>query len=195
MNMAIARCVIPVHALYKTGKVRTKLSKDGGRLYAFWGSAMLSKEVKNIFAPFDCCMEITELGNSVQPRQSRLPTKLINDPHNETNNWRNWQAESLTVKWSSVNITTNPNARINLELWGYWEDLEQHTLKRVCLASAHYSTRSPSGDTAGWRLVCRLLVSKKAFPTLASTHSIRGPSTKAYVCTKPGASSEAASSR
>jgi hypothetical protein len=108
IDMVIARCVIPVNSIFRVGLVMAKLSVDGGKNFPWWRKVTI-----------------------MQPALSRRPVKLINDPIKIKNNWRSPEAENLTLQWPHVNISTNPNAQVDITLWGYWEDVEGHSLKEV----------------------------------------------------------------
>lgn len=67
----------------------------------------------------------------MQPGLARRRVNLVNDPREPRNNWNAFDARNLTLTWEHLNITANPNSEIDIALFGYWEDVEGHSLKQV----------------------------------------------------------------
>lgn len=55
----------------------------------------------------------------------------MNDAREPRNNWNAFDAQNLTLTWEHENITANYNSMVDLVLYGYWEDVEGHSLKQV----------------------------------------------------------------
>uniref|UniRef100_A0A1I7RLD5 Protein mesh n=2 Tax=Bursaphelenchus xylophilus TaxID=6326 RepID=A0A1I7RLD5_BURXY len=108
IDMVIARCVIPVNQVFRTGLVDLRLSVDGGKNYPWWNKFYV-----------------------LQPGLSRRRVNLVNDAREPRNNWNAFDARNLTLTWEHENITANYNAEIDVVLYGYWEDVEGHSLKQV----------------------------------------------------------------
>jgi hypothetical protein len=43
LDMVVARCIVPVNAIYRVGEVDTSLSIDGGRNYPFWSKFVIRR--------------------------------------------------------------------------------------------------------------------------------------------------------
>uniref|UniRef100_A0A915HJU4 Mucin-like protein n=1 Tax=Romanomermis culicivorax TaxID=13658 RepID=A0A915HJU4_ROMCU len=108
LDMVIARCVIPVNSIFKTGIVIIRLSVDGGKNYPWWNRFYI-----------------------LMPSLARRHVNLINDPNNPNNNWRSFKPENLTMTWPNYNISVNPNAQVDITLWGYWENVLGHTFEPI----------------------------------------------------------------
>lgn len=67
----------------------------------------------------------------VQPGLARRRLNLVNDARERRNNWNSFEAQNLTLTWEWENITANYNAEVDIALYGYWEDVEGHSLKQV----------------------------------------------------------------
>uniref|UniRef100_A0A0K0F7J0 Protein mesh (inferred by orthology to a D. melanogaster protein) n=1 Tax=Strongyloides venezuelensis TaxID=75913 RepID=A0A0K0F7J0_STRVS len=115
IDMVIARCVIPVNSVFKIGLVEVKLSVDGGKNYPWWTKFYI-----------------------LQPGLARRRVNLINDPRDVNNNWNNFNAQNLSLSWEWQNITTNPNAIVDISLYGYWEDVEGHSFKKIGHLARNY---------------------------------------------------------
>ncbi|KRZ03136.1 Uncharacterized protein T11_17932, partial [Trichinella zimbabwensis] len=100
LDMVMARCVVPVNSIFKTGQVIIRLSVDGGKNYPWWNKFYI-----------------------LMPSLARRQVNLINDPVVLNNNWRSFNPDNLTLTWPAANITVNPNAQVDITLWGYWEDV------------------------------------------------------------------------
>lgn len=68
---------------------------------------------------------------TVQPGLSRRRVNLVNDAREPRNNWNAFDARNLTVTWEHENITANYNVEVDIVLYGYWEDVEGHSLKQI----------------------------------------------------------------
>ena len=61
-----------------------------------------------------------------------MKLNLVDDPSNNfINDWMNINAENLTMKWGRNNISSSANAKVDITLWGYWEDLEGHEFVEI----------------------------------------------------------------
>ncbi|KAH7726583.1 Protein K03H1.5 [Aphelenchoides avenae] len=120
IDMVIARCVIPVNSVFRTGLVEVKLSVDGGKNYPWWTKFYI-----------------------LQPGLARRRLNLVNDARERRNNWNSFEAQNLTLTWEWENITANYNAEVDIVLHGYWEDVEGHSLKEIgYLAKRHPNSGS-----------------------------------------------------
>ncbi|KFD52274.1 hypothetical protein M514_06837, partial [Trichuris suis] len=108
LDMVMARCVVPVNSIFKTGQVIIRLSVDGGKNYPWWNKFYV-----------------------LMPSLARRQVNLLNDPVGLKNNWRNFNPDNLTLTWPNYNISVNPNAQVDITLWGYWEDVLGHRFTEV----------------------------------------------------------------
>uniref|UniRef100_A0A914XL52 NIDO domain-containing protein n=1 Tax=Plectus sambesii TaxID=2011161 RepID=A0A914XL52_9BILA len=108
LDMVVARCTVPVNAIYRVGEVSIKLSTDGGRNYPFWNTFII-----------------------LQHQFSNHPVQLINDPLLGYNDWHSPAANNLTLMWPAVNISSSAGVTIDISVWGYWEDLDGHEMVEV----------------------------------------------------------------
>uniref|UniRef100_A0A5S6QTX0 AMOP domain-containing protein n=1 Tax=Trichuris muris TaxID=70415 RepID=A0A5S6QTX0_TRIMR len=108
LDMVMARCVVPVNSIFKTGQVIIRLSVDGGKNYPWWNKFYV-----------------------LMPSLARRHVNLINDPVALKNNWRSFNPDNLTLTWPNYNISVNPNAQVDITLWGYWEDVLGHSFVEV----------------------------------------------------------------
>lgn len=79
----------------------------------------------------------------VTPLLAHHQVNLINDPIIAANNWRRLTPDNLTMTWPAFNISMNPNASVDITLWGYWEDVLNYTFEEVALNTPrclNYST-------------------------------------------------------
>ncbi|KAI6182105.1 Protein mesh [Aphelenchoides bicaudatus] len=140
IDMVIARCIIPVNRVFRTGPVDLKLSVDGGKNYPWWNKFYV-----------------------LQPGLSRRRVNLVNDPREPRNNWNSYDAKNLTLTWEHENITSNYNVPVDIALYGYWEDVEGHSFKQIGLIARNQPntgsyTFNPvslayddGGDPEAWR--------------------------------------------
>jgi hypothetical protein len=56
---------------------------------------------------------------------------LKDDVNKLTNRWMEPYADSLTMTWEALNITWDYNARVDIQLWGYWEDASRSHFERI----------------------------------------------------------------
>lgn len=68
---------------------------------------------------------------SVQPALAQPSIYLLDDPQNRDNAWHSWNATSLSMQWAPVNLTGDLGARVDITLWGYWEDTDDHVFQQV----------------------------------------------------------------
>ncbi|CAD5214530.1 unnamed protein product [Bursaphelenchus okinawaensis] len=108
LNMVRAQCVLPVNRIFKTGLVTTKMSRDGGHSYPYYGTFYL-----------------------LQPSLAMPQIKLIDDPLIAHDNWRSHNATNLRMEWAPHNLTNDLSAMINIKLMGYWEDTDDHIFEEV----------------------------------------------------------------
>ena len=59
------------------------------------------------------------------PHRGPTRVKLIDDVRNEMNRWANPNAEELQLKWQATNLTWSKQARVDINLIGYWEDADR----------------------------------------------------------------------
>lgn len=67
----------------------------------------------------------------VQPSLATPQIKLIDNPRVPWNNWRSHNASELRLEWAPYNLTMDINAKVNIKLWGYWEDTDDHRFEEV----------------------------------------------------------------
>lgn len=51
--------------------------------------------------------------------------KLWDDVENPLNRWYQPSPEQLSMAWEAYNLTYNANARVDINLYGYWEDADR----------------------------------------------------------------------
>lgn len=56
---------------------------------------------------------------------------LVRDVIEEKNNWDNPYAENLLLEWAPLNLTSNINTRVMIDLMGFWEDEEQSRFEQI----------------------------------------------------------------
>uniref|UniRef100_A0AC34GTL4 NIDO domain-containing protein n=1 Tax=Panagrolaimus sp. ES5 TaxID=591445 RepID=A0AC34GTL4_9BILA len=100
LNRIKARCIMPM--FHKTGMVTVRMSRDGGQSYPFTGKFYI-----------------------VAPHRGPTRVKLIDDVQEERNRWHNPNADELELKWQAVNLTWSRQARVDINLIGYWEDADR----------------------------------------------------------------------
>jgi len=71
---------------------------------------------------------------AVPPNRDRNQVTLIDDAINTDNAWRNAEAGRLTLRWDAFNISASRVARVDIMLYGYWEDVDAHSLKPVIIS-------------------------------------------------------------
>ncbi|VDP43093.1 unnamed protein product, partial [Soboliphyme baturini] len=100
INMVVARCFVPMNALFKVGLVTAQLARDG-QSYDWVTQAYI-----------------------FPPDLARSPLYLLNGGPATIPAWDWYQAvpTNLTITWAAANISTNPNSKVDIVLWGYWED-------------------------------------------------------------------------
>uniref|UniRef100_A0A915DYD5 AMOP domain protein n=1 Tax=Ditylenchus dipsaci TaxID=166011 RepID=A0A915DYD5_9BILA len=108
LNMIRAQCVLPVNRMFKTGLVNTKFSRDGGQSYPYVGTFYL-----------------------LQPSLASPQVKLIDNPREFYNNWRSHNATRLRLEWAPNNLTMDINSMVDIKLYGYWEDTDDHIFEDV----------------------------------------------------------------
>ncbi len=79
----------------------------------------------------DFCDGYWKVNVSVQPALASPQVKLIDKPQEPINNWHSPNATELLMEWVPVNLTGNPNARVDITLWAYWEDTDDHQFIQV----------------------------------------------------------------
>lgn len=84
---------------HKVGLYNLRMSRDGGQSWPFVGSFYV-----------------------LAPERSSPKVFLIDDSLSSINRWDNPAADQLVLSWQALNLTTDINARIDINLWGYWED-------------------------------------------------------------------------
>uniref|UniRef100_A0A914XKJ5 AMOP domain protein n=1 Tax=Plectus sambesii TaxID=2011161 RepID=A0A914XKJ5_9BILA len=106
VNRIRARCVMPM--FHKTGLVPIRMSRDGGLSFPFVG-------VFYVLAPH------------------RAPASVLlrDDVQFAKNRWQEPWAEKLSMQWQFLNLTYNTNARIDINIWGYWEDADRSHFVKI----------------------------------------------------------------
>ncbi|KRX26032.1 Uncharacterized protein T07_8186, partial [Trichinella nelsoni] len=102
-----AQCVLP--KFHRVGLVSVKISSDGGRTYPYIGIFY--------FVPPDRAVP------GVVLRRDVLNYQL--------NAFDNPTPDLLSITWSAKNLTNIPNAKVTIDLFGYWENAEMHKFERV----------------------------------------------------------------
>lgn len=72
------------------------------------------------------------------PSLARRQVNLINDPVVPANHWRSFNPDNLTLTWPAFNISINPNAQVDITIWGYWEDVLGHSFEEVAPKALHF---------------------------------------------------------
>lgn len=67
----------------------------------------------------------------VQPDRAGPQVKLIDNPQYPMNNWKSPNSSDLWLEWAPLNLTSDYNARVDITLWGYWEDTDNHIFEQV----------------------------------------------------------------
>ncbi|KAH7731534.1 Protein K03H1.5 [Aphelenchoides avenae] len=106
LNRIRARCVMPM--FHKTGMVSIRMSRDGGASYPFTGRFYV-----------------------IAPHRAPATVSLKDDVESPINRWDKPDAESLTLRWQFLNLTWNPGARVDINLWGYWEDADRSHFVKI----------------------------------------------------------------
>ncbi|CDW54207.1 VWD and NIDO and AMOP domain containing protein [Trichuris trichiura] len=104
INMVKARCIVPLNMVFKTGPVTFQISQDG-RSYNWYSTLYI-----------------------FPPALSRTMVRLLSyadrtDPSAPRHQWYQTEADNLTILWSAANISSKADAKIDLVLWGYREDM------------------------------------------------------------------------
>ncbi|CAJ0931492.1 unnamed protein product, partial [Mesorhabditis belari] len=101
-----ARCIMPM--FHKTGMVPVRMSRDGGQSFPFFGKFYI-----------------------VVPDRAPPGVQLIDAVDIATNRWYQPYADSLKMGWQALNLTYNLGARIDISLYGYWEDADRSHFERI----------------------------------------------------------------
>jgi hypothetical protein len=58
---------------------------------------------------------------------SRAPPKVLlkDSVENLVNRWYQPHADELRLEWQAQNLTSNYNARVDINLWAYYEDTDK----------------------------------------------------------------------
>ena len=108
---------------------------------------------------------------------------LKDDVNNKLNRWYEPDATQLTMTWGALNLTWNFNARVDISLWGYWEDASRLSMfshapvqlfssDRTSSASTPSCKAAPPATTVSTHLVLVLSRTTRASATLGSgSHS------------------------
>uniref|UniRef100_A0A915J1N2 NIDO domain-containing protein n=1 Tax=Romanomermis culicivorax TaxID=13658 RepID=A0A915J1N2_ROMCU len=121
LNIHRARCILP--KFHKVGLINARMSRDSGASYPY---------ITTFF---------------IVPPDRAAPGVILrkNVLDYLTDAFDNPTPDQLTLTWSPHNLTSNQNAKINVELWGYWEDNEKHIFQKVAtlaenlINNGHYS--------------------------------------------------------
>jgi len=75
---------------------------------------------------------------SVQPALAQPSAYLLDDLVIKHNSWKSWNASALSMQWSPLNLTADHGARVDITLWGYWENTDDHVFEQVGLQTYHF---------------------------------------------------------
>ncbi|XGW17593.1 hypothetical protein V3C99_002299 [Haemonchus contortus] len=106
LNRVRARCIMPM--FHKTGLVSIRMSRDGGQSFPFFGKFYV-----------------------VVPDRAPAQISLKDDVDDVNNRWYQPYAETLTMSWQALNLTYNFGARVDISLFGYWEDADRSHFVQV----------------------------------------------------------------
>ncbi|KAL6728780.1 hypothetical protein Aduo_010517 [Ancylostoma duodenale] len=101
-----ARCIMPM--FHRTGLVPIRLSRDGGQSFPFFGKFYV-----------------------LSPERAPAQISLKDDVDDVNNRWYQPYAETLTMGWQALNLTYNYGARVDISLYGYWEDADRSHFVQV----------------------------------------------------------------
>ncbi|KHJ42499.1 AMOP domain protein [Trichuris suis] len=107
LNIHRAQCVLP--RFHRVGHVTVKVSYDGGRHFPYTGSFY--------FVPPDRAIPGVILRKDVLNYQ----VNAFDSP----------APDLLTITWSPYNLTSDTQAKVTVDLLGYWEDAEVQRFERV----------------------------------------------------------------
>ncbi|WKY00594.1 hypothetical protein Q1695_014987 [Nippostrongylus brasiliensis] len=106
LNRVRARCIMPM--FHKTGLVPIRMSRDGGQSFPFFGKFYV-----------------------VVPDRAPAQVSLKDDVDDVNNRWYQPYADTLSMGWQALNLTYNFGARVDISLWGYWEDADRSHFVQV----------------------------------------------------------------
>uniref|UniRef100_A0A158PAN1 AMOP domain protein n=1 Tax=Angiostrongylus cantonensis TaxID=6313 RepID=A0A158PAN1_ANGCA len=106
LNRVRARCVMPM--FHRIGLVPIRMSRDGGQSFPFYGKFYV-----------------------VAPDRAPAGVSLKDDVDNIYNRWYQPFAEALTMNWQALNLTYNYGARVDISLFGYWEDADRSHFAQI----------------------------------------------------------------
>ncbi|KRY01816.1 Uncharacterized protein T4E_594 [Trichinella pseudospiralis] len=128
-----AQCVLP--KFHRVGLVSVKISSDGGRTYPYIGIFYFGN---NIYKQRNTRMHrfffysILCFSFLVPPDRAVPGVVLRRDVLNyQLNAFDNPTPDLLSITWSPKNLTNIPNAKVTIDLFGYWENAELHKFERV----------------------------------------------------------------
>lgn len=131
--MVKATCVVPFNGVFKTGFVTIQITQDG-RNYA-WVNALYIRKLRGFcnygipkHAPLDS--DFPALGT---PGQITLVNSISDSTNIWQPDWHKYDVENLTLRWHPTNISTLPNSLIDINLYGYWEDVLDREFAKVRL--------------------------------------------------------------
>lgn len=106
VNRIRARCIMPM--FHKTGLVPLRMSRDGGASFPYIGWFYV-----------------------LQPFRARPKVQLWDDVEKPQNRWYQPHPEQLSMQWEYLNLTYNANARVDINLYGYWEDADRSHFQKI----------------------------------------------------------------
>jgi len=108
-----ARCMLP--KFHKVGMVNAKMSKDGGVSFPF-----TSKFFIGVFPMIFGSLVVGILEICLVPPDRAAPGVILRKDVLDylTNAFDNPTPDELVMTWSAFNLTTNPGARVSIQLWG-----------------------------------------------------------------------------
>lgn len=62
---------------------------------------------------------------SVPPQRAAPKVLLRDDVENPQNRWFMPNPDQLTLEWQALNLTSSGNARVDINIWGYYEDVDK----------------------------------------------------------------------
>uniref|UniRef100_A0A0N5BFW0 AMOP domain-containing protein n=1 Tax=Strongyloides papillosus TaxID=174720 RepID=A0A0N5BFW0_STREA len=106
ISVARARCIMPM--FHKTGLVAVRMSRDGGASFPYTGKFYV-----------------------MSPHRSPPQVKLKDDVEKSINRWNQPYADQLSMAWQYLNLTWSTSARVDISLWGYWEDADRSHFEKI----------------------------------------------------------------
>lgn len=74
----------------------------------------------------------------------------VNEANPWQHDWHRDDVENLTIRWNSGNISSFPNSRVDINLWGYYEDVIDRDLVKVMSENLLKDENFPYMRFLGW---------------------------------------------